>query len=203
MLEWLGFKTEGYLMTQMAPYDRVAKSLASLSCQQSPAEIHAFLVAMLSVGVGLNEQAWLNSIISHDSRITATVMGRAKKVLGSLFSHVSEELREDVYNIELLLPSDEADIALRIEALAQWASAYITAVNLIGVDLQTQENQELVEALADMTNIACLSPQQEETGNQDDEKAFVQLVEYARVCVMMLHTEHQGKTLKINRKMVH
>ena len=76
-------------MTQMAPYDRVAKSLASLSCQQSPAEIHAFLVAMLSVGVGLNEQAWLNSIISHDSRITATVMGRAKKVLGSLFSHVS------------------------------------------------------------------------------------------------------------------
>ena len=190
-------------MTQMAPYDRVAKSLASLSCQQSPAEIHAFLVAMLSVGVGLNEQAWLNSIISHDSRITATVMGRAKKVLGSLFSHVSEELREDVYNIELLLPSDEADIALRIEALAQWASAYITAVNLIGVDLQTQENQELVEALADMTNIACLSPQQEETGNQDDEKAFVQLVEYVRVCVMMLHTEHQGKTLKINRKMVH
>ena len=67
----------------------------------------------------------------------------------------------------------------------------------------SRKNQELVEALADMTNIACLSPQQEETGNQDDEKAFVQLVEYARVCVMMLHTEHQGKTLKINRKMVH
>jgi uncharacterized protein len=139
----------------------------------------------------LRKNAWLDSLLSqpvdHDDRVTQTAI----EVLDQLFVETQRRLYSSDFEFELLLPDDEASLEERIEALSSWCQGFVSGLNLIGINLDTLSGEAPQEALRDMLKMSCLAYDQEESGNAEDEAAYIELLEYARAAVMLLYEEIQ------------
>lgn len=86
---------------------------------------------------------------------------------------------------ELGLPADETTLALRLEALSEWLSGFLSAFGWI--DPTRPLSRESEEILKDLAEIRCV-----ETPIEPDpqhEFAYTELVEYVRAAVQFLYDD--------------
>ncbi len=128
-------------------------------------------------------------------------------------AHVStlQQLADMDLGFNLWLPDDDQPLEERTDSLAQWCTGFLAGIGL-GGELP-ELSSEAVEALEDMRQIARASYPKvvitdadreevldfasgdeglEETGEESDENAFMEIVEYVRVVTLMLCEEMRG-----------
>ena len=59
----------------------------------------------------------------------------------------------------------------------------------MGVSLDAKYSDEVREAIEDLTKISRLQYNDEEIGDDEDETAYTELVEYAKIASLLLHSE--------------
>jgi uncharacterized protein len=86
-----------------------------------------------------------------------------------------------------LLPDDDAPLARRAEALAQWCQGFLYGFGSVA---GTQRNlpAQVDEVLKDLTQISRASAGDSEP-TDDDEEDYVEIVEYVRVGAQLVHDE--------------
>jgi hypothetical protein len=111
-------------------------------------------------------------------------------IMLQLFTATHAQLADDLLRMGLWLPGDEDSLDQRTAALGQWCTGFLAGLGGVKGGLENL-SEDAREALQDLREIA-----QAETGDgvneEDEEEAFVQIVEYLRVVTLLLREELRG-----------
>ena len=181
---------------RLPSFNAIKQALECFNAIGTAAESHGLLCALLVTGAMVRKQAWVNSILTQHIEKGDVSAQDAKDVLAKLYDITEAGLATDNFNLQLLLPDDDVDIQLRIEALSEWCQGFLSGLNLVGINVENHSNPEVNETLQDMIKIATMMHQGEKTGDADAENNLVELIEYTRMAVVMINDEHQREDTK-------
>lgn len=132
------------------------------------------------------------------------MLTECNRKLYALASDVNAAIRGHDFTLALFLPDDSCPLAERSAALVQWCEGFLNGLGIAGLpefDLLSDEGREVIQDIykicrIDVENIA-------ETG-EDEENAFMELVEYVRMGAMLLYEEFQQvDELDENKRKLH
>lgn len=182
------------IKTTFPTFDMIKQALCYLNALGTAAETHGLLCALFATGAMLRKDAWVNSILAkfiHKDNVSAQ---DAQRALANLYDATSESFSHDDVILSILLPDNQVEIEMRIEALTEWCQGFLSGLNLFGINIQNHPVAAINEALQDMIAISAMKYDEEQTGESEAENHFVELVTYCRMIVMMIHTDTKDKT---------
>lgn len=159
------------------------------------AEYHGLLCGMLCADPNLNAETWLATTYDapqHQQQAHTT------NGLHTLFAVTAQQFTHDPFELRLLLPSDEHALHERIAALGAWCQGFLSGMGLGGLQSLDALDTELREFIHDVNQIARIGGDTEyHEGDEGDEEAYTEIVEYIRVGVLLLH-QSQRHTLTVH-----
>lgn len=172
-------------------FDSVSQALKVFGALGNSSEIHGLLTALFCASAKIRLEGWIASLMSQKSEIKDTDMEGAKQALHNLFEKTEESLSDAEFSFHILVPDDSESFETRIEHFAYWCQGFIAGLNLVGVQLKDQTIPEVQEAIDDLVKFSCLRYDEEEAGNEESEQAYNELIEYARVAILLIYTERE------------
>lgn len=201
----------------MPDYDDYQRSLSDLDATVECSEAHGILCGMLSLDANAQGSDWLGlqedtskllfkqlltenhqtqQIDSHQEHIlseaSASPQHLAMVELVTLHNETRGQLNSLNYEFNPLLPDDNETIALRTQALSLWCQGFLFGLSISGLktlDALPEASREIVE---DFSAIAQLEEQFEE--GEDEESAYMELVEYLRIGTFTIVDESAQQT---------
>lgn len=171
-----------------ALYDAVAQSLRELASDVVAAECHGMLCGMLCSPEAFDGDVWLRYVLGYTPVQRLAELPQTHALL-TLVGTTLRALRDDTqFGFQLLLPDEEAALAVRASALAAWCRGFLSGFGLHAVGAELREEGR--EFLCDLYKIGQIGPQ-DATG-EDSERAFFEICEYARMGAIMLYEESRG-----------
>lgn len=167
--------------TRLPSWDEVEAEAVRLALSASAAELHGALSGWLAAG-GKDLSGWVAEVMA-DPALPAPLSGDP---LDRLRSATVAQLGDADFGFDLLLPEgDEGRVADRASALFAWCRAFLGGFGLaIGDTTLSEEDQE---ALADIANLA--AARIDEADPDSDEESLVEIEEYLRMAVLLLHAD--------------
>lgn len=174
-------------MSQPLPdYDQVNDALRGVPSEFDAAEFHGQLCGLLCSCDGLQLHDWL--MVSLPESDPSSLSPLTHELFRVLLDHSQAGLSGADFGFQLLLPDDEASLAARLEALANWCQGFLFGISHAGVsDIQALPG-ELPEIVEDFLSIS-RAENFELENEEDDEAAYMELVEYVRVGVQLFSEE--------------
>ena len=162
-------------------YAFLAEVLGTAGARVEPAEAHGTLCGLSLAGATARER-WLADVLGPaDSQIGA----EAREYLLDLAEQAAAALERGDPEFGPLLPADEAPLAERAAALADWCGGFVYAVAVAhGSTDWTDAPAPVHEALADLVEITKAGV--EADPSEPDEQAYAELVEYVRVAAQLV-----------------
>ncbi|MFZ9035432.1 MAG: UPF0149 family protein [Francisellaceae bacterium] len=173
-------------------YDEVSEALLRISGLSEAAEAHGLLCALFTAGANIRVDAWIDSLMEGQLEAGDIMVTGALKTLSDMYQYTKSQFNESLMTLDLLLPSDDDPFYRRIDALAMWCQGYLSGLGLMEIDLSAG-SEEVKEAINDLLDISRLQYDEEETGDESDEKAYAELVEYAKVAALLIYSEFAMK----------
>jgi yecA family protein len=165
-------------------FDALDHSLAQAGAHAGAAECHGALAGWLASGQGADPEPWLDPMLEELDRADAKVE-RCRKDLLVLHRQVADQLASAELGFTPLLPADETPLATRVGALAEWCEGFLFGLGLAGA-AATRGGEEVREVIGDFSQIARAGMETGE-GDEDDEVAYAELVEYLKVGAQTVH----------------
>jgi uncharacterized protein YgfB (UPF0149 family) len=165
--------------TQLPPTPSIQAEIDRLSLSLSPSELHGGICGWLAGG-GQAGPDWLARVMADDA-LPAVAAGSA---LDALRAASAAQLANRSFEFELVLPDSDADLVHRSGALFDWCRGFVGAFGLAAGD-KALLSEDSSEALADLVRLAAAQPQDE--GDEEDEEALMEIEEFVRVAVLLLH----------------
>ena len=185
----LGFQAihSDYMSDSLPDFDLITDTLRSLESDNEAAESHGTLCGMLC-GIGeLNPMDWLNVTLAGFDLEDPARQARLQPLV-ELFEVTRAQFDSSSFDFHLLLPEDEAGLASRVEALGQWCQGFLAGLGFAGLQQLDNLPGELPEIVKDMNEIA-RAERYELAGDEEDESAYAELVEYVRMGVLLFREE--------------
>ena len=171
-------------------HDDLQRVLEDLESLNSASETHGALCGLL-VARGVEQDAWLRHLLSGVEDVPPDVLQtETGALLQQLYRATVLQLNDPEFGFRLLLPADEAALAERADALAQWCEGFVYALGLGGLEESALGDEDLREFLSNMTEISHATAEQDDD-DDEGEQAYVELVEYVRMGILLASTELQ------------
>lgn len=110
------------------------------------------------------------------------------QALKDLYAVSEQQLKDFLFEFQLVLPDDEEELPIRAEALTSWCQGFLTGLKLSGVEMAKGETNEVTEAINDITEIAKMN-YEDVVASEEDETAYVELVEFVRMAVILIYQD--------------
>lgn len=162
-------------------YQETANALASMEAEFHPSQIHGLICGFICGTSGKANIPWQKMIGGNKKNQEAV------NLFERLYEFSYQQMSEFSFEFSLLLPEDDTAIGTRTEALGLWCQGFITGLNQTSVNLDNISD-EAIETLEDITEIAQVNFE-EMTENEEDETAYFELIEYARLAALMMYNE--------------
>ncbi|HVE44518.1 MAG TPA: UPF0149 family protein [Gammaproteobacteria bacterium] len=169
----------------MSDFKTVQTALVAASVALHPSEVHGLISGVLCADTG-KSFAWEASIVGRSRK------KEIKKVLRALYDSTHRALSDLAFEFQLLLPEESEDLSLRAEALTLWCQGFLTGLKLAGYDKSFRQQEDAVEAINDITEIAKMH-YDEVVANEEDEAAYIELIEFVRVAVILIFEDRLAK----------
>ncbi|MBX9705077.1 MAG: UPF0149 family protein [Gammaproteobacteria bacterium] len=166
--------------TTLTDYTMLQKSIQSHDPVSTPAELHGLLCGLICAAGTRFE------LPSHYQESEVML-----HLLPLVTEQFSEALEQNQFSIELMLPDDEQPLAIRAQAMGEWAQGFLAGLGEGGLTRKLH-NEVLEEMLQDFHQIAQIQPgdvHDETEVTEDDEKALFEVQEYMGVGVLSVYTE--------------
>jgi yecA family protein len=168
--------------------DELSAALQRLRADCSASELHGVLAGLLAGGARLNRLALIKALESHSEADQAF----DNDIIASIWQLQLQTL-EDLQASELifapLLPDDEAALAARVQALADWCQGFLVGFGTAVRPNDTRLHEESVkETLEDIVHVSNVDPTAEENDDAD-EGAYAELFEFVRMAAIHLFEE--------------
>ena len=169
-------------------YQKITDALRKINALSEASEAHALLCALFTGGAEVRIEAWIDSLMSEPIELGDILAQTALKVLTEMYKVTKVQFLAYDMHFDLLLPDDEKKFYMRIDCLAMWCQGFLSGLGLMEIDY-TKGSLEVQEAIVDLLDMSRLQYDDEVTGQEDEEKAYMELVEYTKVAVLLIYSE--------------
>jgi len=177
-------------MDEKVEYDTLEDSLHRCGASWGAAQTHGLLTGRLAIaGVSAGPE-WLAQILEGVGENDA-LRGECQKHLDTLYQSTFWQLSERLSEFEPLLPSDEDDVAARTVALAHWCEGFLHGLvsarhnDALKERLGSEPLSDIIKDMLQMTRAGL----DEESDEEENDSAYVELVEYLRVAAQLCYEE--------------
>lgn len=167
-------------------YEAYLQLAEEMSPHFTPAYMHGMVWAMLAVfgESGFQDNPFFKKLNENEWAL-----------FQKLFQESVKQTQHPEQEVQLLLPCDESPLSQRLEALRDWCEGFLQGLQLIdtsGKQLALPPScNEIVSDIENISGISC-----DEVSTKENEAAYMELVEYLRVAVMLLIENQSDATLK-------
>lgn len=177
-------------MNEKLGFDELDESLRRCGASWDAAQAHGLLTGRLAVAGVPSGPDWLAQVLEGTDETNALRL-ECQKALDSLYQGTFWQLSERLSEFMPLLPDDDVDVGARTMALAHWCEGFLHGL------VSSQHEQALKDKLAaeplsdiirDMLQITRAGVD-EESDNETNEAAYVEIVEYIRVAAQLAYEE--------------
>lgn len=162
-------------------YAVLSRALDKTALKLHPSQVHGLICGLLC-GNPNNTTAWEELVTG--GKETEIV----HEVLQSLYDDSAKQLKDFLFELELILPADTEALPQRAEALTLWCQGVLTGLKLAGVPIVERNPNEMTEAINDLIEIAKMNYEQV-IATEEDEEAYNELVEYVRMAVILIYQD--------------
>lgn len=175
-------------------FAEMVRVLEGLGSSVPAAEAHGCLVGALCTSPHYPMERWLEEIIPDEDRRNDD---DSQQALRLLYADTLNALRGEDMELEALLPDDDIPLVTRASGLSQWCQGFLygfgtgKAADQAGTEVLKHEELpgSVNEILNDLTHIGRASVEIEGEGNESEEEAYAEVLEYVRVGVQLIHDE--------------
>lgn len=154
-----------------------------------PAELHGLLCGLLCTDANLGRDQWLD-----EARDALADERESSQTLDELLLQLFDENASQIDNLDEpvtpLLPDDDAPLSERVCALGGWCQGLLYGLGLGESGWSDRLGAESQEFLKDVADIAQIGFDTDE-GDEADENAYAEVVEYLRVGLMLVQQDSQ------------
>jgi yecA family protein len=174
-------------------FDEMANHLLEQGLATSPSQLHGCLSGLLTAGaeaapeVGLDALAQALDMVAH---------GELASRLMQLYTVTAAALQDDEFTFHPLLPDDDAELAERTAAMADWCKGFLAGFAQLSVGAQSSASalsEDSGEVLRDIAAIAEAAVDDDES-EEDLEESYMELVEYLRFAVLNVYMENLSQS---------
>lgn len=168
-----------FMTTKIMPtFQQVENILTTAAVKLHPSEVHGLICGTICSSPKVPSN-W-------DEVLGENLPEKVIEVMKALFEFTAQQLRDFSFDFTLLLPDDHSHLPVRAEALTLWCQGFLTGLHEVYEELKTHEATEVVEALNDLIEIAKMNFE-DVVPSEEDESAYVELVEYVRMAVILIY----------------
>lgn len=179
------------MTAESAPdYDELAGALKRLNAGTSAADLHGSLCGYLCAG-GRGVQQFLTAV-SLEHLAADGVDAEARSVIGRLFRSSEQDLDDDSFGFEPILPAGDTPVSERAQALLQWCQGFLGGLGVGGFSDERKLSRDGREVLQDMAEIA-RSQLSFDEDEEVDESALSELLEFARMGALLLREDLRAR----------
>ena len=175
-------------------YDEINDALKRISVEQDAAEVHGALCGLFCTVNGLDAPFWLNNTLTNtpeeDAYTVDALASESRSLLTQLFNATEKQLAGEDFDFQLFLPDDNSGLYARIEALSNWCQGFLFGLSKGGLTDPDGLPGELPEIVKDIVEIS-RAESYELDDDAQDEKDFMELVEFVRVAIQLFVGEMQ------------
>ena len=164
-------------------FEQMEKHLESSGGVPGPAESHGALCGMLCSLGSLDGSVWAQRLFPELEQGQAL-----QELLQRLYVETLAGLKGDELLFIPLLPDESRPVALRIDALGQWCYGFLFGLSHGGAQRLERLSPDGREFLHDVTEMSHAASYELEESEQD-ERSYMELVEYLRAGVLLLEAE--------------
>lgn len=114
-----------------------------------------------------------------------------KMSLEELLNSSRTQLADEDLGFSLWLPDDDEILEERTMALSNWCSGFLAGLGSSGDDTLDTLSEDASDALKDLQHISTADVS-DTTASEEDENAFMEIVEYIRVVILMIREDLRG-----------
>jgi uncharacterized protein YgfB (UPF0149 family) len=164
-------------------YTSFDDAIAVLKLPISGSELHGMMCGYLCAGAFEEGEMYLRALmIKQEKNEELRVAARA---LFDLYGLSKTQLHALDFEFKLLLPDDETPLLDRASAFAEWCEGFTQAMTLSGVYAESLDDEEAEEILQHLCEFAELDYDSLAV-SEEDEQAFAEVSEYARMAILRL-----------------
>jgi hypothetical protein len=169
-------------------YDHWTTLLDQQALMASAAELHGLMAGLLSAGVPADLPKVLPVLhdFLNDGQAIQTSL---KPNIEQLLSQTAQDLASEDYRLQLLLPSDDDSLAERLEALVEWAQAFLVGFSVQQTDLSlvSSDVREAIDQLSEITRIDIYTT--DDSSEAENEESYFLVLEHLRMLVLICFTD--------------
>ena len=177
-------------MDERVEYDTLEDSLKRCGSNWDAAQTHGLLTGRLAIAGAPAGPDWLIHVLEGVDAGNA-LRKECQKHLDTLYQSTFWQLSERLSEFEPLLPSDDDDVWLRTAALAHWCERFLHGLVSAKHSDALKERlgaEPLSDVIRDMLQIT-RAGLDDESDEEENESAYVELVEYLRVAAQLCYEE--------------
>ena len=182
------------MATDIPSTDEIQAALDRVGAPTDAPEVHGQLCGFLCARGEVDAETWWRE--SMPAVPSGNPLGAAARdELIALFEASRAGLNDPELQFSLLLPEESASIEVRVEALGEWVGGFLVGLASGGVSDMAALPGELAELVEDLVQLS-RATDYGLTGEEEDEQAYAELVEFVRMGVLMFREElHPVKAL--------
>lgn len=171
-------------------FDAFCDLFVNLGALSPPAELHGLLTGQLSAGMRFTPLQWLQKAREFMD-IQQAIDEQQTQQLQALYQETLEQLEDPHHIFYPLLPADDDEFRIRLTALGQWCSGFLSGFALVEIVREHEFSDIVTDALKDIAAIAQVSIEDDDL-DEEDEEDYSNVVEYVRLAVINIFLE-QGR----------
>ena len=165
------------------------------------AEAHGALCGMLCARGSIDLSEWSDHVLGEQDPGNV-LLHDVVHVLSALHQNTLEQINDAMAGFYLLLPDDDDELAVRIDELANLCQGFVYGLAAGGIQQETELPADSTELIKDMIEISRAGfddgadeieeeDVQEEVNVDADEVAYMEIMEYVRTGILLIHEELQ------------
>lgn len=168
---------------KLPQYSDFSDQISILGLSISSSALHGMMCGYLCAGATQIGDSYIRGLVINK---TGSQSRSAIQALFNLYTISQQQMDEDTFIFELMLPEDEKSLAERALAFSEWCAGFIHSLQLSGVDSSQLDEEDSQDALQHLEEFAKLDYAYIDV-TEEDEKALVDVSEYARMAVLRLY----------------
>jgi len=181
-------------MTALPEISILDETLFKVDATMGAAESHGALCGMLCARGSTDLSEWMGHVLGEQEQGSVFLRDLANQ-LSELHQSTLGQMNDPFGGFHLLLPDDDDALDERAEALAEWCLGFVYGLAAGGISEESEIPEDTKELLIDFIEISRAGhdgiDKVEEDNEEEDEQAFVEIVEYVRTGVMLINEELQ------------
>ena len=174
------------------------EALFKVNAMMGAVESHGVLCGMLCARGAIELSEWIGHVLGEQEEGNVLLHDTVHQ-LAELHQVTMEKVNDISNGFYLLLPDDDEGLNERTEALANWCQGFVYGLAAGGISDDSKLPTDTQEIVLDFIEISRAGYNIGEDGvievneiTEEDELAFVEVVEYVRMGVMLINEELQN-----------